>query len=81
MLPDGITSLNLTDSEGKIIQDQTEVLNRTFVFNEDFVSKNIQVSDDGLNAIVMIGETGDLTQQIGNAKKDLDDKKTYPWIN
>lgn len=74
-LPDGIAAFDLTDSEGKIIQDQAEVLNRTFVFNEDFVSKNIQVSDDGLNAIVMIGETGDLTQQIRDAKKDLEGKE------
>ena len=45
------------------------------MFNEDFVSKNIQVSDDGLNAIVMIGETGDLTQQIKDTEQDLKSKK------
>lgn len=75
ILPDGIAAFGLTDSEGNIIQDQTQVLNRTFVFNEDFVSKNIQVSDDGLNAIVMIGETGDLSQQIKDAKEDLKSKE------
>ena len=34
------------------------------VFNEDYVSSRVKIRDDGLNAIVLLGELGDLEDKI-----------------
>lgn len=39
---------------------------RVFVFNEDFVDENVKVGNDGLNGIVMLGETGKYMDEIDN---------------
>lgn len=70
-LPDGIVRLNLLDQNDLVLNDEPDVLQSTFVFNESFVEENIRVSENGLQAIVMIGETGDLTDRIDKASQDL----------
>lgn len=45
-----------------------------FVFDEDFLQNNIKVKDDGLNAIIMLGEQVELDEQI-NAKNEKLSKK------
>lgn len=45
-----------------------------FVFDEDFVQNNVKVKDDGLNAIIMLGEQVELDEQI-NANNEKLSKK------
>lgn len=40
-----------------------------FVFNEDFLRNNVRIDNDGLNAIVMLGEQVELDEKI-NAKNE-----------
>lgn len=70
-LPDGIVRLNLLDQNDLVLNDEPDVLQSTFVFNESFVEENIRVSENGLQAIVMIGETGDLTDRIDKVSQDV----------
>ena len=34
------------------------------VFNEDYVSSRVKIRDDGLNAIILLGELGNLEDKI-----------------
>lgn len=70
-LPNGIASLNYLGCDDAVLTDESDVLRSTFVFNESFVTENVQVSENGLQAIVMIGETGDLTGRINKVSQDI----------
>ena len=50
----------MTESEKKKI----------FIFDEDYVDKNVKLQEDHLDTIVMLGKQADLTEQI--AKADMD---------
>lgn len=52
----------LTETEQKCI----------FVFDENYVDKNVRLQTDHLETIVMLGEAADLTDQIANAKDECD---------
>jgi len=54
-------NLSLTDNEKKHI----------FVFNEDYVSKNIRFQEEGLNTIVMFGEIANIAEKIEIATEIL----------
>lgn len=43
-----------------------------FVFNEDFLAKQVRVENDGLNTIVMLGEQVELDNQINERNQELD---------
>lgn len=51
--------------------------NNIFVFNEDFTNKNITLSTngDGINAIVLFGQAGDLESQIVLKKQTIQNNK------
>ncbi len=40
-----------------------------FVFNEEFIERNIKFASEGLNTIVMFGEQGDLDEQLQSVQK------------
>ena len=42
-----------------------------FIFDEDFVSKQVKVSREGINTIVMLGEQVELDEQIAKKKVEL----------
>lgn len=50
----------LTESEKKKI----------FIFDEDYVDKNVKLQEDHLDTIVMLGKQADLTEQIAKAEMD-----------
>ena len=59
-------------------EDKTHI----FVFDEDFVNKNVRIQEDGLNSIVMLGEQVDLvdlikktTAELSSAEAERDQKK------
>lgn len=51
-----------------------EYKSNVFVFDEDFLQNNVKIKDDGLNAIVMLGEQIELDEQI-NANNEKLSKK------
>jgi energy-coupling factor transporter ATP-binding protein EcfA2 len=48
-----------------------EECKQVFVFDEDFVSKQVKVSREGINTIVMLGEQVELDEQIARKKADF----------
>lgn len=42
-----------------------------FVFDEDYVTANVRIQEDGLGSIVMLGEQAGLTEQIEIATREL----------
>ena len=71
-LPAGIEALSLLDGEGHVLHDENDVLSKTVVFDEGFIEKRVQVSSDGLDAIVMLGDAGDLATKIEQANSEKD---------
>ena len=56
----------------------SEAFERVFVFDEDFVAKNVQVEQDGLSTVVMLGQQIELAaelKKIQGEKRDLVAKK------
>ena len=44
--------------------------NNVFIFNEEFVNDNVKVKDDGIKAIVMIGQQVDIDNQIEKIREE-----------
>ena len=64
-----------TQSENPHLRFNTELSDeereRIFVFNEKFIRKNVEVAGDGLDAIVMLGDAGDLSREEAALKDSL----------
>lgn len=80
---DNVQSALVTDDRGALITLTDEEKNHIYVFDEDFVTKNVRLQEDGLGSIVMLGEQVGLAEQIasaieelGIAENDRDQKKT-----
>ena len=59
--------IKFTDNQDNeiVIPDKQNI----FVFNEEFIEKNIKFASEGLNTIVMFGEQGDLDEQLQSVQK------------
>ena len=66
-LDDQGNALNLSDADKQHI----------FVFNEDFIDRNLKLSEDknGMHAIVLFGKAGDLDNQILYLEKSIKDEE------
>lgn len=73
-LPSGVECLSLLDGDGRVLPDERDVLSKAIVFDEAFVEKQVKVSSDGLNAIVMLGDAGNLATRIEQANDDKDEE-------
>lgn len=69
---DNIKMISLVDFEGNEILLDESLKNNIFVFNEDFINKNISISGDGLSTIIMLGEQNDVEKEIADCKVKLD---------
>lgn len=69
---DNIKRVSLFDFEGNEILLDDSLKNNIFVFNEDFINKNISISGDGLSTIIMLGEQNDVEKEIADCKVKLD---------
>ena len=50
----------------------TEEIGEVFVFNESFTNKNVTLSsDDGLNAIMLFGKTGEIDEKINHLLNNI----------
>ncbi|MEY8336115.1 AAA family ATPase [Lachnospiraceae bacterium 47-T17] len=67
-----ITQANVIDNDANVTFLTEDEKSRIFVFDEEFVDRNIKLQEVGLNTIVMLGQQADLTNQIENAQKELD---------
>lgn len=74
----GITS-NFIDENNAIVSYTETHAESTFVFNEDYIHKNVRVQEKGLSTIVMLGKQVDLEEKISKAeiavKKATEDHK------
>lgn len=50
----------------------TEEKTKIFVFDEDYVDKNVRLQQDHLDTIVMLGEAADLTEKIEKAISEME---------
>ena len=75
-LPPGIKSFDLTDASGHGLKDENTVLRRTFVFDELFIEKNVHVTGDDIESIIMLGGRSDLETAITKVKQDETDIKS-----
>lgn len=67
----GIIS-NFIDENNTIVPFTKHHAISTFVFNEDYIHKNVRVQEKGLSTIVMFGEQVDLEEKISKAEKTVD---------
>lgn len=58
-------------ADGKDIALSDDERRGIFVFNEDYVQKNVGLQDSGLNTIVMFGEQNELTVKIKEVENEL----------
>lgn len=73
---DNINKVSLIDFQGNEIALDESLKNNIFVFNEDFINRNISISDDGLSTIIMLGEQNDVEKEIAEHKEKLNKVKT-----
>lgn len=63
-----ITSANFYNDADQPVTLGEEEKKHIFVFDEDFVDKNVRLQQDHLETIVMLGEAADLTEKIEKAE-------------
>lgn len=73
--PTGIVQATLCSAEGRELSLTDDNKKHIFVFDEDYIDKNIKLQEDHLNTIVLLGEAADLTDKIAEAQKALEKAK------
>ena len=73
---DSIVQAAFLDNNSSPILLTNEEQSRIFVFNEDFVDKNIKLRESGLNTIIMLGQQAEFAEQIQAAQEELDRVRT-----
>lgn len=76
-----IVTAEILDAQRSPISITDELRNSIYVYNEDFVDKNIRIDGDGLNTIVVMGALKDIDDEIKSIEpnylksKDLVEKQ------
>lgn len=70
-----INQANFIDMDGNPIVLNDEEKSHIFVFDEDYVDKNIKFRDSGLDTIIMLGQQAEIEEQLENARKNLGNAK------
>lgn len=70
--PTGIVHATLYNAEGRELSLTDDDKKHIFVFDEDYIDKNIKLQEDHLNTIVLLGEAADLTDKIAETQKVLE---------
>lgn len=68
--------INLLDNNNQVYISPDERANKVFVFDEDYISKNVKMKNNGLDTIVLLGEQIDLEEQIKNNQNEIDATKS-----
>ena len=59
----------IIDKSGALAFINEEEKNNIFVFNEEYVNSKIKIEDDGLHAIVLLGDAADIDEMLQKAKR------------
>lgn len=70
-----ICGIKALDKAGQPVNLMEDEKNHIFIFDEDFVDKNVKLHEDHLDTIIMLGEQADLTEQINVAESERDAAK------
>jgi len=71
-----ITSATFFDDPGHPVTLTEEEKRHIFIFDEDYVNKNVRLQQDHLETIVMLGQVADLTEKVEKAGTERDTAKT-----
>lgn len=71
-----IVTADMIDKDSNIVALTEAERQAIFVFDEDFIDKNIRIQEDGLGTIVMLGEQVEITKRIDEVKIRYDKCKT-----
>lgn len=71
-----ITSSVICDDTDQPITLTEEEKKHIFVFDEDYVDKNVRLQQDHLDTIIMLGQAADLTEKIEKAVSECDIART-----
>lgn len=63
--------LKLITSDGTAYVSPDGKPSKIFVFNEDYIDKNVKIKSDGLDTIVLLGEQVGLAEQIDKVEKNI----------
>lgn len=72
---DIIMQAEFIDKDNSSVELTEEEKSCIFVFDEEYVDKNIKIRESGLNTIIMLGQQAELDEKIQAAKEDLENVK------
>lgn len=67
-----ISSASFFNDDGQLVTLTEEEKKHIFIFDEDYVDKNVKLQQDHLETIVMLGQAADLTEKIEKAEVERD---------
>lgn len=70
-----INNATIYDDQGQHIELSEDEKKHIFIFDEDYVDKNVRLQQDHLETIVMLGQAANLTEKIEKAESDRDAAK------
>ena len=70
---DSIVTAAFLDKQDNVVGLSEEQSKHIFVFDEDYIQNNIRLKEDGLSTIVMLGQQGNLEDQIAHAQEEYDE--------
>lgn len=73
---ENIRTASVLDDQGVVVTLTDAEKAHIYVFDEDFVTENVRVQEDGLGSIVMLGEQAGLTELIEVATVELREAET-----
>lgn len=70
---DNIYSAQLIDKTGTSITLSESEKERVYIFNEEYIDRKVRLKEDGLDTVVMLGETGDLEDKLEEERNKAND--------
>ena len=67
-----ITSVSAYNDANQLVNLSEEDKKHIFVFDEDYVDRNVKLQQDHLDTIVMLGQVADLTEKINTAMSECE---------
>lgn len=76
-----INHISFVDKDGNSVVLSEDEKKGIFVFDEDYVNRQVKIKEDHLDTIIMLGPAADLSGQIEQAEKDRDSAKSVYETN
>lgn len=71
----GITFASACDNLGNLLHVSEDEKKHIYVFDEDYLDRNVKIQQDHLDSIVMLGSAADLTESIQDAETAREEAK------